>query len=110
VVDVGLDVFGVEAPEQVAGVELEGWISKVRRGNYRALSIGSAIVLLLLSLKLNWSDVAWPCPSKMIGVVSFRDWSRGNSPIWVWRLGPPPLQQLRGFCKFSKDEEVALEG
>ena len=80
-VDVGLNVFRVEAPEQVARVKLEDYIGKMARRTYRALSIGSAIVSLLSLLKLNWSDVAWPCPSKMIGVVSFRDWSRGKSPI-----------------------------
>ena len=80
-VDVGLNVFRVEAPEQVARVKLEDYIGKIVRETYRALSIGSAIVSLLSSLKLNWSDVAWPRPSKMIGVVSFRDWSRGKSPI-----------------------------
>ena len=80
-VDVGLNIFRVEAPEQVTRVELEGYLGKMVRGNYRALSIGSAMVSLLSSLELNWSDVAWPRPSKMIGVVSFRDWWGGKSPI-----------------------------
>jgi hypothetical protein len=44
VVNVGLNVFGVEAAEQVAGVELEGYLGNKMRGKYRALSIGSAIV------------------------------------------------------------------
>jgi hypothetical protein len=52
---------------------------------YSALSIGSAIVSLLSSRKLswalNWSEVAWPRPSNVIGVVNFRDWWRGKSPI-----------------------------